>query len=146
MKNLKLIHFAFCVELVILAIMALSAHDFVTTVSFDYRSDVLLIVVPVMAMIVFFTSISLGQFLTRKINEQDALDLKLTKYKSLILIKNALLNGAALFSIVAFYLSVNLFYLLFALLLLKIIIVFRPTSNDFASKAKLNLDEIEAIK
>ncbi len=112
-----------------------------TELSFTNSNDMFLAIVPVVAI----SSIFLGDFVFKKIIKalpnNMTLREKLMKYQTASIIKFALLEGAALFSIVIFGNTQNLTYLIVGLLLIFFLFLQRPAKQKIETTLNLRGEE-----
>lgn len=81
-----------------------------------------------------------------KIDQNDLLMNKLTKYKTGQIIRLATCEGVGLLSIVSLMLTSNLFFLIFLLASLFIIVLYYPNPEKIGSEINLTQNEIEMFK
>jgi hypothetical protein len=78
-----------------------------------------------------------------KINQNDSLMNRLSKYQTGQLIRLATCEGVGLLSIVSLFLTSNLFFLVFLLIALFIMIQYYPTPDKIGREINLTTNEIE---
>jgi hypothetical protein len=79
----------------------------------------------------------------RKINQDDSLMNRLTKYQTGQLIRLATCEGVGLLSIVSLLLTSNLFFLFFLFISFFIMILYYPTPNKIGIEINLTQNEID---
>ncbi|SHI73331.1 hypothetical protein SAMN04487911_10535 [Arenibacter nanhaiticus] len=110
---------------------------------FQDTEDIYRIIIPLVAMIGYFG----GNLIFKK--QLDAIDPKaslksiLSRYSSASIIKYAFIEGAAIFSLIAFSRIHNVFYLVISVLLLLYLWSQRPTKLKVMSDLKLKKDHEE---
>lgn len=109
-------------------------------------SQPFIIIVPIMAI-----GCLLGSFYVSKARIQAAkaipdFDKKLEAYRSAAIIKYALLEGAALFGVVAFLTENNIMFLAISAILLAAMIWVRPTRDKIITELSLNSKEQMELK
>ncbi|PCH71250.1 MAG: hypothetical protein COC06_02370 [Bacteroidales bacterium] len=107
----------------------------------DNIRDIFLLVVPV-----FF----LGQMLASKIviakklklaRSKETLNEKLFEYRSITIIRLALLEGVAFFSIICFLLTGDYIFLVFVGLIMVLFVINKPTKDKLVRELELNREE-----
>ena len=97
------------------------------------------------APILMLSCISIGSFLfTKKMEEaksQTGLFEKIQHYKSSIILRSALLEGANLICIIFFFLENNYFFLLLFLIGMGAFLLVRPSEDNFKEKYRLTEEE-----
>ena len=104
------------------------------------------IVVPVLAAIAIIVSKLMYSRLCKSAFTKVKLSDKMQVYYSANIIRLALVEGAALFSIVVVFISGEIYFLLFTLLLFLIFYTFKPSRERAISDLKLNPEEATQIK
>jgi len=77
----------------------------------------------------------------QKITPESTLSQKIASYQTACIIRAALLEGPSLFSIVAYMLSGNLFFLTVSCAIILYFLFIRPTKNKIVNDLSLNYDE-----
>lgn len=80
------------------------------------------------------------------LKESNDLKAKMTNYRSILINRYAFLEGPAFFALVAVMLTSNLFYLVFAGIMVIFMIYWRPTRNSVIADLGLNQQEISIIE
>ena len=140
LKILSIIHLALCSGVFIFGIIMFSKMKS-TEIILDDSADIFKYIIPSAAIIAFFLSNFLFKSQLNSISENAELKEKLIKYQSASIIKYAVLEGVALFSIVIYTSTNNFLYLLIASGLLLYLILQRPTSSKIISDLDLKGNE-----
>ena len=80
-----------------------------------------------------------------KIKVESSLGTKLQEYKTILIIKFALVEGPVLFSIVQYLLTANYYFLLFAAAGIVYMVYIRPTKITTISNLKLSTQEKDQL-
>ncbi|MBN2174651.1 MAG: hypothetical protein JW731_10990 [Bacteroidales bacterium] len=108
-------------------------------------SEFLIYIVPVFVI----AGILASNFLYRKrisvIKQKKELAEKLNDYRSILIIRLALLEGPSFFAIVCYLLTAQLIYLAFSALIIFIFLTVRPTRIRVITDLELNMDEQKRI-
>lgn len=140
LKTLSIIHYALLGGMILFMVVAYVKQG---NHYFDFKNtkDVYIIVVPIMAIAAYFVgNLVFKQQLSAAANK-DSLKEKLMGYQGAALIRLAFLEGAALFGIVAFMLTGNLFELLIATLLILYFITLKPTKEKVIRELNLSQEQ-----
>lgn len=138
-KTLSLIHAALLMGLVAFGLFAYFQNgDFEARMN---RHNPMIYVVPIAAAAGYFLSQFLFRKRLRSVNEEEPLSVKLEVYRSASLIKYALLEAAALLSLVAYWLSGNALHLVIAIALAAYFFSQRPTATKIKKDLPLNYEE-----
>ncbi|MGX1928953.1 hypothetical protein [Flagellimonas sp. 2504JD4-2] len=109
--------------------------------SIQDTDDMFLIVVPIFAI----TSVFLGDFIFKQsiknIPRTSTLKQKLIRFQTASIIKYALVEAASFFSIIAFYQTNNLAFLLIAALLILYFYMLRPTKEKIVRSLNLSTQD-----
>lgn len=143
LKTLTIIHIGLVSGLVIFTVFAV----FTTNAFIAQTADqsVWIYVTPIVAATAYFMS----QFIFRKnleaINRQTGLDEKLKTYMTASIVKYAILEGAGLLAIVAYFLSGNALHLTLAIALIAYLLVQRPTTGKVLKDLPLTRSEEQEL-
>jgi len=140
LKTLSIIHLALCSGVFIFGFIMFSKTNS-TEIILDDSNDIFKYIIPSAAIIAIFLSNFLFKSQLNSISENAELKEKLVKYQSASIIKYAVLEGVALFSIVTYTSTNNFLYLLIAACLLLYLIFQRPTSSKIISDLDLKGNE-----
>lgn len=116
-----------------------TGQDF--SVGFSNNKNVFVYLVPTIAMLSYFISNYLFGKQLRDIKKLNSLNGKLALYLQACIVRYAFLEGAAIFSTIAYGLDNNIFFLVISLLLILYLFKLRPTINKVISDLELNLEE-----
>lgn len=138
-RILSLIHTSLFISLVVFAAFAyLKNGNFLADMN---RNDLLIYIVPVIAISGYFAS----QFLFRKqlqgIKREENLQTKLGKYKAASILKYALLEGPAFLALIGYYISGNALHLAIGAFLMAYLFVQRPTFEKLEKDIPLTVEE-----
>lgn len=101
------------------------------------------------AIIMLFTSLFIIKFLNglqlKSINEKNNLSEKLPAYLTLQIIKFAMIEGIALFTLVGFYLTVNPLFFIVFIGALSFYIIERPSKEKFLFEVELAQEEKDIV-
>jgi len=140
LKILSIIHLALCSGIFIFGFIMFSKMKS-TEIILDDSADIFKYIIPSTAIIALFLSIFLFKSQLNSISKNADLKEKLIKYQSASIIKYAVLEGVALFSIVIYTSTNNFLYLLIAAGLLLYLILQRPTSSKIICDLDLKDNE-----
>lgn len=99
------------------------------------------LMVPVVAVIGFFTSFYLFKYNLKKAKELRTIKEKTTAYSTALIISLALLEGPGLFSTVTVLMTSNLMFLVVTAVLVAYMLTLFPTQERFIRDLELNRDE-----
>jgi len=139
LKTLKFMHLALVLGLSIFTIIAITQ-----TKEFNTATDsgnLLLYLVPVMALLGYFGSQFLFKKSLSKVTKTNSLPEKLKKYQSASHVKYALIEAPAFFALFVYYSSGNALPLIIAICLLAYLFVQRPSKQKIGTNLSLNNEE-----
>ncbi len=134
LKSIQIIHMALITGVVLFALIAVYIHF--SGFEFDGGKELnsgLIIVVPVFAIAGIIASRLVFKFKLKECITKQNMEEKITDYRSALIIKFALIEGCAMFSVIAFLLTNNLLYLGITGLLLVVFIIYRPTAETLSA-------------
>lgn len=132
-KTLSIIHGAICLSLIVGLVFAyFSSNDVPLEIN---TSDIFIYLVPIAAMIGYFSSTAVYQNQIQKLSQTKELPQKLQGYFKSSIVKYALLEAPALIAIYAYYTTGIILHLVIAISLIVFLIFQRPTLK----KLKLEL-------
>ncbi|MBO0322693.1 hypothetical protein J0X14_10330 [Muricauda sp. CAU 1633] len=108
-----------------------------THLSFSNSDDIFLAIVPIIAVGSIFLSDFLFRKMVKNISNAMGLKEKLARFQTACIISYALIEGAALFSIVIFYNTQNFAYLFIGLFLLFYLYLKKPTKDKIEHQLNL---------
>jgi hypothetical protein len=138
-KVLTIIHLAFLAGMALFALVTFMLTQS-TAINFDTSDTYLFIVIPFAIVAVFGSMFMYNQQLSPLVNEPN-LSGKLGIYQTACIIRYAILEGAALFSITVYLLTANFLYLLIALAIMSYFFAIRPTKDNIAGALSLSYEE-----
>ncbi|MGV8877722.1 MAG: hypothetical protein ACOH2A_01695 [Sphingobacteriaceae bacterium] len=140
LKTLSIIHFSLLSGMILFMVVAYikqGDHYF----NFKNTGDVYIIVVPMMAIAAYFVSRLVFKQQILALASKDSLKEKLMVYQGAALVRLAFLEGAALFGIVAFMITGNLFELLISILLVLYFLTLKPTKEKVINDLQLSQEQ-----
>lgn len=143
LTSLKIIHFALTAGVVFFMLIAIALQFTGFEPELKELEEILLAITVAGAVAGVFT----GNLLFRKRLEQlvelKGLKEKLMGYQSALIIKYALVEGPAFFSVVAYLLTANLLFPAITLVLISIFILYAPGKDKFIGDLNLSRKESE---
>ena len=145
-KTLNILHLAMMAGLVFFLAIVTYMHQSTQIEKIIEVDEMLLVVI---ALIFTFTQFFLGTILFNKklqgIHMNDALDDKLSAYRSDFIIRLALLEGAGFLAVVLYMLSASYFFLGIGLALLLAMILVRPVRSKIADDLHLTSEQRQRL-
>lgn len=146
LKTMQIIHLAFCMGIALfLSVTLLISKDQLIFNANPATTSPFNPIFPVIGL----AMLSLGLFGFKKaISAMDPsidVDFKITRYQTAFIIKMAFLEGSALLNIVVFFITHNLFFLIFALISLVTLIMSRPTKEKVIESLNLQYPDTENL-
>lgn len=140
LASLSLIHLALLIGQVLFAAVAFFINEN-RRLDLSDTDNKFFFIIPLLAIGSYFA----GNFLFRQnintiANNNNSLKEKLNSYQVALIIKLALLEGPALFGVVAFLLSGNLYFLLISGLLIGYFFIQKPSKEKIIDELKLNFE------
>lgn len=129
----SILHFALLAGQIMLAIVFITLTG-KTEIILNSEGDLFFILVPASALVAIFISGFMFKKLLVQANSKSSLSEKLGLYRPALLVRFAILEGASLFGIVAYFLNANLFYVFVSAFVMAYFFTLRPT------KEKLEVD------
>jgi hypothetical protein len=129
----SMLHFALLIGQIILAavFIVLTGN---TEIILTPAGDLFFMLVPATALFAIFISGFMFKKLLEQANTRTTLSEKLSLYRPALLVRFAILEGASLFGLVAYFLNANLFYVFVSAFVMIYFFTLRPT------KEKLEMD------
>ncbi len=144
LKSISMIHLAmFAGQLMMLGVLVFLKQSFIF--HFASTDGLFLYLVPGIAILVLFMAPRIYASRIGSISDMQALTQKLESYRGALIIKLAMIEGAALLGIMIYYLTGNMLYIAIALALLLYFFYLKPTKATIQQDAKLSNMEIESI-
>jgi hypothetical protein len=142
LKMTRIIYFSLWSGLITFLLMALfiTNHKLIFNTS---MSDPLMIATFITACVFLPGGNRYSRMTFSKINKNDSLMNRLSKYQTIQLIRLATCEGVGLLSIVSLLLTSNLFFLVFLLIALFIMVQYYPTPDNIGREINLTPNEIE---
>ncbi|RYZ96801.1 MAG: hypothetical protein EOP47_23075 [Sphingobacteriaceae bacterium] len=139
-KSLTIIHLALLAGQAIFVVVTLAAthNKFYNS---NYTGDAFYFIVPVMAVIGLAASGLLFKQQLAKAKQAETVSAKLAVYTTASIIKFALMEAPALFGIVVFFITGNLYYLVFPGLLMLSFLMQRPGKQRVTEQLELSATE-----
>ncbi len=137
-KTIQIIYGAFVLGIILFSIFTYFSINPTFSI---YTNDIFMVVVPVTALGGIVLSKFLYSSLINKISSNDDLSSKLAQYQSATLIKGACLEGPALLSIMATFITENSLFLLLALMLVGVMYLKFPKKEKFKEEIVLSFEE-----
>lgn len=140
LKTLSIIHFSLLGGMILFMVVAYIKQG---NHYFDFKNtdDVYIIVVPIMAIAAYFVGRLVFKQQILALANKDSLKEKLMGYQGAALVRLAFLEGAALFGIVAFMITGNLFELLISILLVLYFLALKPTKEKVINDLQLSQEQ-----
>lgn len=146
LKTLNIIHLALMAGVGFFLAIITFMHQSAQIEKFIDTNEMLLVLI---AAIAAFSQLMLGNVLFKKklqlINMNDALEDKLSAYRSAFIIRLALVEGAGFFTVVLYMLSASYFLLGIGLALLFAMLLLRPVRSKIASDLQLTSKQRQAL-
>ncbi|MBK9591648.1 MAG: hypothetical protein IPO32_09120 [Crocinitomicaceae bacterium] len=129
----SMLHFALLAGQIMLAIVFIVLTG-KTDIILNPEGDLFFVLVPAFALAALFISGFMFKKLLVQANSKTTLAEKLSLYRPALLVRYAILEGASLFGLVAYFLNANLFYVFVSAFVMIYFFTLRPT------KEKLEMD------
>jgi hypothetical protein len=108
---------------------------------FSFSADPLIIIDIILPVLGIFVGNFLYKTLIAKISAESSLSQKIAAHQTASIVRFALLEGPALFSVVVYMLSGNMLFLVILAVILAYFISVRPTRNKMIEDMKLDYNE-----
>jgi hypothetical protein len=145
-KALSVLHFALITGVTLFIVIAYFLRGAIAHGNNEALANIFQYIVPVLA----FICIAAGNVLYKKrvndIKNKKNLAEKLNDYRAAFILRDALLEGAALFAIIAYMLCSELILLGVAILLVLIFVFIKPTKDKLIKDLELSSDETVIIE
>jgi hypothetical protein len=103
--------------------------------------EVFIYVVPLMAVLAVLVGQAIYRIKTKKLIRYQSLTAKMTEYLSIFIIRLAFIEGASLFAIVVYLMTVETIFMGIAVLLIVYFVLLRPTRIKIAMDLELNASD-----
>ncbi|HEY0771185.1 MAG TPA: hypothetical protein VGD31_12705 [Sphingobacteriaceae bacterium] len=141
LKPIQMVHLAMCIAPTIFLTVVFILNQSNSRYG-EFGNDPLYFITPAMAAGAFIT----GQILFKKhlsaIDTDMILSERLAKYQSAFIIRQALIEGATIFNIVAYFLLRHYFFAAIATVLILLMVTFRPTKFRVSEDLQLNYTDL----
>lgn len=148
-KTMTILHYAFCLSILIFGSVALYITDN-KSFNFSDTEDIFFYFVPLCAIMATIAGRFLFQRNLKQVHKKVTLKDKLTNYQSIVLIRMNMVEAPAFLSIIICLITSNQFYLIISALLLIYLFSLRPTTSIIKEDLELNSEQErefrEAIK
>ena len=145
-KALTVLHFALITALVFFIVIAYFVQRTGVFTADKMLGDIFKYMVPALAFICMTAGNMLYKKRVNDIKKKSSLAEKLNAYRAAFILREAMLEGPALFAIIAYLLCGKLELLGVAVLLLVIFILIRPTKDKLTKELELSSDEAVMIE
>ena len=145
-KALTVLHFALISGLVFFIVIAYFIERTGAFAGDKILGDIFKYMVPALAFICMAAGNMLYKKRVNDIKNKSSLAEKLNAYRAIFILRDALLEGPALFAIIAYLLCGKLELLGVAVLLLLIFIIIRPAKDKLIKELELSSDETAIIE
>ncbi len=142
-SSLKIIHFALTAGVVLFLLIAIALQFKGFEPELKEMEMILLGITVLAAISGIFTGNLLFRRRLEQLVEQKSLEKKLLGYQSALLLKYALVEGPAFFTIVAYHLTANILFPVITVLLVFTMVLFAPRKEKLISD--LNLSNRESV-
>ena len=142
-SSLKIIHFALTAGVVLFLLIAIALQFKGFEPELKEMEMILLGITVLAAISGIFTGNLLFRRRLEQLVEQKSLEKKLLGYQSALLLKYALVESTAFFTIVAYLLTLNIFFPVITVLLVFTMVLFAPRKEKLISD--LNLSNRESV-
>ena len=140
LKTITIIHAALAIGVILFCAVAFSQNSNRNTLSYNTNDPFTYV-----ALILAIGGIAVGIFIFKKqlANAQSRSDLKekLGLYQAALIQRFAFIEGAGMFTVVAYDISANLFFLIIAGLLIAYFITIRPTKDRLVTDLNLSYED-----
>lgn len=139
LKTLKIIHLALCGGLLLFATISFLQFD--STLIADSESNLMLYLVPAVAIAGYFGSTYLFEKHIRKIKKDDSLVKKLQRYQSALVLQYAIIEGPAILALMAYYTSGNALFLAIAACMIVFLYSKKPSFQKLSAALPLSFED-----
>lgn len=146
-KTLKIIHTALVGGVIIFAIVVtymLSGEELSN--SYGFEANIFYAIIAIFALIAIFGGDFIFKSMLKKAKMHPALPSKMMHYQSACIIRYSLLEGVSLFSIVACLLTLIVWFLIIAGVLVLILASYHPNVEKTIRDLELNTDEQKQVR
>ena len=144
-KIIHIIYFAILAGLIVFAVMAY----FIISQSVDQPNENLLnifmFLIPAFVIVMIFLSRFMYNKISQQVNGASSLFEKIGKYRTAKIVSWALLEGAGLFSIVAFIITHSDFFLIVLFVIVGAFILSKPSIEEFLNDFKIEGNEQDEL-
>lgn len=104
------------------------------------------IMVAVLAVTNLIISTQISKALVSKAKDKNTLKEKLAGYRSALIVKYALLEGASMFASVFLLLTGEIFFFIVAVLIIGVFLLYRPSKEKTIAELQLHYTEVEKLE
>ncbi|HEY0666924.1 MAG TPA: hypothetical protein VGD22_02040 [Sphingobacteriaceae bacterium] len=141
LKPIQMVHLAMCIAPTIFLTVVFILNQSNSRYG-EFGNDPLYLITPAMAAGAFITGQLLFKTHLSAIDTDMSLSERLAKYQSAFIIRQALIEGATIFNIVAYFLLGHSFFAAIALVLILLMFTFRPTKFRASEDLQLNYTDL----
>lgn len=146
-KTLKLIHILLIVGVVLFASLVsflLSGEDMY--MHFDPEANTYYVIIAAFGLIAVFGGDFVFRNMLKKARIQPSLPAKMMLYQSANIIRFALLEGVALFGVIATMLTLSVWFLVISAILLVLLVMHFPNQDKAIKELNLNIEEQKHVR
>lgn len=141
-KPIQFIHLAFCGSILLFSIVAVLITDAAGFTFPIQKDDPLQLIAPLLAVFGIFVGNQIFRSRVAAIDPEQNAAAKFMQYQSIFLIRSAMIEGPALFNVVVFILTKNIFFLLVSSICLIAMWLARPTRYRISSSLGIAESEL----
>ncbi|WP_167611971.1 hypothetical protein [Maribellus sediminis] len=145
-RSLQIVHLALMAGIVSFIVIAIVLQNMGFESDGEDMLPALIYVVPVFMIGGILASNYVFKFRLKTCISQSGLKQKLEEYRSALIIKFALVEGPSFFAIIAYLLTANLVFVGITVLLLAVLLSYRPTPAKSIIDLELDYDEREILE
>ncbi|WP_167618647.1 hypothetical protein [Maribellus sediminis] len=145
-RSLQIVHLALMAGIVSFIVIAIVLQNMGFESDGEDMIPALIYVVPVFMIGGILASNNVFKFRLKTCISQSGLKQKLEEYRSALIIKFALVEGPSFFAIIAYLLTANLVFVGITVLLLAVLLSYRPTPAKSIIDLELDYDERKILE
>ena len=138
LRNLSVLHFGLFAGPTLFGILTYFLHLGHWKWDFEFKDDIFIYVIPLVSILGIVLSNNLFKKHLSQLSQKSTLKEKLIGYQTFSIIQYAQLEGPALLSVVAAFVTNNLFYITIALILILYLVFLRPSKDKIITDLNLN--------
>ena len=139
---LTVLHVALTSGVIIFIVIAYFLHGSIANGNAETLGNIFQYMVPALAIIGIVAGNILYKKQVNEIKSKDGLAQKLNAYRATFILRDALLEGPALFAIITFLLCGEFIFLAVAILIVLIFVLIKPSKDKIIRDLELSTDEI----